>query len=454
MSGLLSLKYRTEAINFQLSDKFGLTMEEIISRIELKVKKNFTGMEIQKLPEVIEIQNLIFDRIKMTVVINTQEGLAAILPFYLSQNSIFLRKFHRKIEIVADQTEKRETGFAKGFVDEANVKLGGVFSEYSVSLFMEFDKLFIMGLTAKEIVAVMLHELGHGFYACAYSSRMDRCNQVISDALRKGDNSDKSKFIEVTYKELKGTYPQIRKEAVENLTSPNPAIVCMGAYSILAESVFQQQEASKYDDTSFEALADNFATRFGYGEYLVSGLEKLYPGGLKFKWYGDAINSAVLTMSIVVGFFESLAALKFWGTVLGGGLDSIFKFFGVYQAMVKFIWASLFMFYLFKTSGESGRNYTYDELEKRYNRIRAQIIEAIKTKELTKKEADSFIESAEMIGSLIKDVKPYRGPLDFIFNTFNPKDIRAKNSIDRQQAIENLLTNDLFLMSMKLKVNV
>lgn len=282
---------------------------------------------------------------------------------------------------------------------------------------------------------------------------MDRCNQLLSDALRKGNDKNKDKFIEVTYKELKGSFPQIQKEAVENLTSLNPAIVCSGAFKIISEAVLQQQEDSKYDDTSFEALADNFSSRFGYAEHLVTGLEKLYPGGVKVKWYFDAIRSATMTFKIVKNFFGQLRRLYFWSTMIGKTFDQIMVYFNIYEAIIGFIWGVLFGYYLLKTSGESGRNYTYDELEKRYNRIRAQIIEAIKNKELPKKDAEALIESAEMIGALIKDVKPYRGPLDFMFNTFNPKDIRAKNSIARQQAIEDLMTNDLFLTSMKLKVN-
>lgn len=451
--GLFNLGLRMEGIDFQLNDSFGPDLEALIQTFEPKAKKGFLGLEIQKLPQVREIEDLIFKRLRMKVVINTQENMAAIIPFHLSQNAVLLNKFMRQNDYLKEQAERREVDGIKGTVDENAVKLSGVFSEYPHSLFMEFGLLFQMGLNAKQITSILLHELGHGFYACAYSSRMDRCNQVLSEALRKGNNKDKAKFIEVTYKELKGSYPEIRRESVEKLTSMNPAIICTGAYQILAEAVFQQQESSKYDDTSFEALADNFASRFGYGEYLVSGLEKLYPGGLKAKWYFDATNAALLTFTIVAQFFMGLAELKFWVTLEALGVGKLLKFFGLFQAATKFIWATLFVFYLFNTSGEAGRNYTYDDLEKRYNRIRNQIIEAIKNRELPKQRAMELIDSAEMIGALIKDVKPYRGPLDYMFNTFNPKDVRAKNSIQRQQAIENLLSNDVFLMSMKLKVN-
>ena len=450
--GLLSHRLHMEAIDFQLNDSFGPDMEKIIATFEEKVKKGYIGLEIQKLPQVAELEKVIFDRLKMRVKFNTQDILAAIIPFHLNHNAVLLKKLWRNEDFLMEQAEKRESGFASGTVDENNVKLGGVFSDYVHTVYMNFGTLFEMGMNAKEITAVLLHELGHGFYACAYSSRMDRCNQILNDALRKGNNEDKNKFVEITYKELKGKYPEIRKEAVQNLTSANPVIVCSGAYKILTEAVYQQQESSKYDNTAFEALADHFGSRFGYGQDLVTGLEKLYPGGLKRKWYFDAVQSAAMTMAIVMDFFKTLAEMKFWISLEATGFGSLLKWLNVYKAAINFIWGVLFAFYLFKTSGEDGREFTYDDLEKRYNRIRAQIIEAIKNKEMPKKDAIAMIESAEVIGSLIKGVKSYRGPLDFMFNTFNPKDIRAKNSIQRQQAIEDLMTNDLFLMSMKLKV--
>lgn len=448
---------KMEMIDFQLKDKIGFELEEIIGKIESKIEKGFTDLEVQKLPEVLELQNSIFKRFKLKVVINTVELDAAIIPFFLGENSIFLKKFLRKQKLFAEQDEKIETGFARGFVDETNVVLGGVFSEYPHTLYMNFSVLHSYGLKTKEVVAVLLHELGHAFYSCAYSSRMDRSNQILSGALRKGNSKDKNKFTEVVYKELKGTHQSIRKEAVENLTSSNPAILCKGAYEILAEVVLQQQEDGKYDDSSFEQMADNFSSRFGYGEYLVTSLEKLHPGGLKNKYFYDAMSSASLTLAIVYTFFNTLGQMLFWGEVLGGVGNIFIKvagFFRLFELCAKFIWIIFLGYFLIKTSGEAGRNLTYDELEKRYNRIRAQIIEAIKNKEIPKKDAIALIESAEAIGLLIKEVEPYRGPLDFMFNTFNPRDRRAKNSIARQQAIEDLLTNDLFLTSMKLKVSV
>lgn len=445
---------RMEAIDFQINDKFGPEMETIIEEIMKKVKKGYIGLEVQKLPEIKELEKVIFKRLKMTVSFVTTGALAAIIPFFFSQQSVFLPKFIRGETLLAEQDAIREKLKPHGFVDENNVQLGGVFSEYVHSVYMNFSELHEYGLTIKEIVSILLHELGHGFYSCAYSARMDRANQILSDALRKGKDAGKEKFIEVTYKELKGKVHDIKKESVEQLTSKNPAIVGTGAFKIIAEVTLQQQEDTTYDQTSFEALADHFSARFGYGEYLVTGLERLYPGGVRSVWYFDALQAASTTMVLVQSVMASILNIQFWAGVEANNLFQQFlKGVGFYKAIMNIIWVSLMCFYFVKTSGESGRDYTYDDLEKRYNRIRNQVIESIKKRDYTKKDAEALIATAEMIGNLIKGVKAYRGPLDFLFNTFNPKDRRAGASIARQQAIEDLLSNDLFLATAKLDVN-
>ena len=118
------------------------------------------------------------------------------------------------------------------------------------------------------------------------------------------------------------------------------------------------------------------------------------------------------------------------------------------------VFAVLFAYVSIRTAGEDGRDFTYDDLHKRYNRIRLQVIEMIKTKQLNKVQADEAVKTVEFIAKLIDGVKPYRGPLDFLFNAFNPKDKRAKNSIARQQAIEDLMGNNLFVASLKAQMAI
>lgn len=104
--GLLSQRLHMEAIDFQLNDSFGPDIEKIVATFEEKVKKGYIGLEIQKLPQVAELEKVIFDRLKMRVKFNTQDILAAIIPFHLNHNAVLLKKFMRNEDFLMEQAEK------------------------------------------------------------------------------------------------------------------------------------------------------------------------------------------------------------------------------------------------------------------------------------------------------------------------------------------------------------
>ncbi len=91
MSGLLNhSKFRMEMISFQMNDDFGPQLEEIISAIYSKIEKNnYESFEVQKLPQVQELQKAIQDRLGMkTFIITDSPNIAAIIPFHLGESAI------------------------------------------------------------------------------------------------------------------------------------------------------------------------------------------------------------------------------------------------------------------------------------------------------------------------------------------------------------------------------
>lgn len=453
MAGLLqNPALRMEMINFQLNDDFGPMMEQIIAKIFQKIAfSNFSEYQIQTCEELIELEKVIHKRIGLKVSINTCSYYpAAIIPFHLNDSSIMKdnETIRYNWEMLDQNKFKKMFDGQRGTVDEAKVKLGGLFSEYSNTVFLNFHILGQIGLDPTEVTAVLLHELGHGFYACAYTARSDRSNQIIADALANKAKNPEA-FTEIVYTTLKNDGVNVKKEVVEGLTSNNPVVFSQACLSVVSECIMTQMESGKYDETSFEQLADNFAARFGYSEALVTGLEKLHPGGVKgfksfegFQWFMTTLHTVLIFVGGIIlawGFFSGAMALTFGGLLI---------------TIIMILVGLLMGYAIIITSGEAGKDFTYDDLVKRYNRIRLQLIEMIKNKALTKDQAKEAIKNAEFIAKLIQDLKPYRGPLDYLFNKFNPKDKRAKNSIERQQAIEDLMGNSLFISALKAKLAV
>ncbi len=454
MTGLFAqAKLRMEEIAFQPEHKVGSLLEEQVKTIYEKIKDGWHDFEIEKCDEVKTIEKIVFNEFGLRIQINaSSQNPAAIIPFHLNENAILLDDYFKGTGFLKEQEFlKNKSKTKSGWVDENKIKVGGIFSEYINTVFMNFNMLYeMLKRNVRRTVAVFLHEIGHGFYACAYTNRMDETNQIISAAMRKGAEAKENK-VEVLYKEFKDKGMEIRKETLQGLTSKDPIALGKTAFDLTNEVVYSQMTSSKYNETSFEQLADNFAARLGYGKELVEALENLTPFGVRFNYlfmmYVSAMNSWNIVNNILGCIFYFLNLTN------KDRMFNIMEFFQVFKVIRVLLYSVVMLAYMVYTSGEAGKDYTYDDLVKRYNRVRNQMIEMIKKKQLSKAQAHNVIRSIEQIGELIKGCSAYRGPLDFLFNTFNPKDRRAKSSIERQQAIEDLMSNPLFVVALKAKIS-
>lgn len=437
---------RQEMIQFQTTkEKFGKDAEKIFERIYEKIERGYFSLEIQKLPEITELQELIFQRFKFKTFIFTEGTLAAIIPFYLNQNHIFLHKgLLRGEKLLMEQEDLRIDG-EKGWVDLDTAAVGGVFSKYPSSLYLNFNMLKGSGITVPEAVGVMLHELGHFFYGCYFTSKLDRGNQIFNDALKKA----KGGRMDILFAELNKSVKTLDSKILEGLQSDNPITLGRNAIALANEICFSQLTDATYDNTSFEMLADNFSSRFGYGEEIVKALEKITLGGVKNNYLWMMLFSFMNMYSMASAIVGNIIRMKL-AVVVGVRFGWIGAY--IFAALAAVLTAVYFVYVMAITSGETGKDYTYDDIPKRYNRIRAQMIEQVKAKAYNKADTKVLIDSIETIGKLLEGTKVYRGPLDFLFNTFNPKDRCALASVKRQQAIEDLFTNDLFVKSLELNM--
>ena len=451
MNGLFSHPaLRMEAIDFQINDPFPKALEGCILEVIDLVKKGYENFELEKQPVMRKIEQLILDRFGLRIRIDTKSGHgAAIIPFYANDFSILFAQGFRGKEILKGQTEfKKNLGVFKGTVDEKNARLGGDFSKYTSNMFYDADVLHGQsGINEKEMTAIILHELGHAFYGCVLSNRIDTSNQVISNALRVNKQASRNP-VDIIVDNFKKEKVELKRSVVEGLTSSNPITLTKSMLTVCVETTYSQMESGKYDNTSFEQLADNFAARFGYSNHIVTGLEKLIPFGVKGYFWLEltvAVVQAVVLWEAFKSNLSDLLAPTAPESLYGKTMNAVFKLASFYYLVVIVITTAIIV----NSSGEAGRDYTYDDFVKRYNRARNEVVEMIKTKKLTNAQAKQAIASYEEIGKIIQGARTYRGPLDFLFNTLNPKDRRAKSSIERQQAIEDLMSNELFVVSMR-----
>lgn len=427
-----------EIIDFQ-DNSFGMQLESEISVIVEAINNGVykDSKEVVFCKELGIIEKDIFNRLGVNVKLIVNRELAAILPFYANKHHIFVNDFWKGNFSIKDQEKVLSTiNNKKGYVDLKKAKLGGIFSEYKNSLYLNFYELVkTHKLTASEIVGVILHELGHAFYVCEFSDRLESTNQVLMNISKEITSGKKEKNLTYIYTELKTINDKITMEEVDKLVNGNKIVAGYLWYKTIIESAGigynSQQTNKKYDETAFEQLADNFSSRFGYGRQLISGLEKLHSVS---SVYNRSITAVIFFEMIEVLLTTALIAVTFMTTVPLG------MFFSVLVLAV------------FVFNGDEFKDLTYDELKDRYKRIRNEYVALLKDKDLDDKELKVIIDNVAIADKLINDMVNYKGVFTMLSNALVPVNRKANRAIAEQQLLEELAFNDLFIKSGELRL--
>ena len=442
MSDTLSLRrkkiFSNEVIDFQ-KDDFGVNIETLVDGIDTLIKDAFSkdanikevdvNKQIRNSKQLKDLKKLIFDRLGMKVNFIIESHVGAILPFYPNVNHIFLNNTGSS-PILEEQRELLKKldkkGSNIGFVNTKTAKLGGIFSEYENQLYINFLTLVkVYELSPTEITAVMLHELGHGFYACEFSDRLESTNQVLLDVAKKITSDDNEKHLNYVYKELTKLDDTLTTKDAADLLKNNRIIPGYNWFKLMIKVTKSQLLLSKYDQTSFEQLADNFASRFGYGGQLAIALNKV----------GKDTNSILIFVEIITIYhtFKSLLIL--------------FMFPNLITLLLSILFYTTILYFF----GESFKDYTYDKLEIRYRRIRNDLVASLKTSELDNTNMKRIVATLKEIDNIILNTKEYKFLYNKISNILFSQHNKVISNIEEQQLLENLASNDLFIKAAQLR---
>lgn len=438
----------TEVISYQ-NDIFGKQLEEVVEKIYNKLLEKDEESIFSRNKKIISIKpetdilvKLIYDRLglKVKFIIDDIFIPAAIIPFYANANHVLLREDyrgqlekydnnHKKIfKIIKDREE------VKGTVNIDKARVGGIFSEFENLLFINFHQLMITNkLSIQETTAVILHELGHGFYACEYSNRLEETNQVLSNCLKELFNDKDKKDLVYVYKEIKKINDNVSESDIDDIINGKNIIPSFKLFKLIIGSVETQLRNKKYNESSFEQLADNFSNRFGYGRSLVAALQKLtgYNRILAyFSLFSNTIGQIGITiLPIIIAISPIELPIKI--------------IFSVYVMVCLII--------VYYSIGEGGKDYTYDNINRRYTRIRNDLVEVLKSGNIDKEIRSNILENLNDIDEAIKSSPIFETFITKILNISLSFNRRAKSSINEQQFMEDLVSNDLFIKSEKLK---
>lgn len=424
----------TEGIQTQL-DHFGERLESVIGQIVEQINAN--GKKFIALPDndprLDQLKAMIFVRFGLKVDFVTNQLLAAILPFYSNKNHIFIPELFRG-ELNIREQSKLLNSFkdSKGTVNIQTAKLTGIYSEYEHPLYINFNELVVNHeFTASDITACLLHELGHGFYACYYADRTDRTNQVFASIARNllgAEGGD----VEYIYKELVKVSPSVTKESVDKMVHGPRVVAGATWFKEVVKVVKSQTVDDTYNETAFEQSADNFASRFGYGKQLIGALDRLHRFGPE-KSFGMRVFVHMATVMTTV----ILASLIFSCLASGAIAAALIGIF------YKFIFLSVFR--------EDTKDYTYDSLKVRYLRIRSDAVDQLKNTKLSSAVVKGLLEDIYFMDAAIKETKNVKTLPSYISNFVFSGARDADKSITDQQIMEAVASNDLFIQAAALR---
>ena len=435
-----------ETIDFQLRDAFPAALSALIESVYLdsrKAKYRTNASICSHHPAIAQIETLIFERFGLRMVVAPELAIispAAVIPFFRDRQTAdtqlqrFMEMFsaeevnsaNRTIRAIVRERQKslRKIHNRTGFVNTKLAKVGGYLSEVRHYLILDFLFFKNKGITARELSAIVLHEIGHAFDGMEEHYRTSTTNRAILDVLVDLHQNKTDKALYRYHNE----FTRQQYERSEISSDKERQDFCGELARQLVGDVQSQLGNKKYDETNFENMADSFSTRFGMGECLTSALVKLGREGMQlFQANG-----------VLLALMHGLDLLA---------LACVFLVFPVYG----FVLYTVVVAYLLRISASQ---MTYDAPLERLGRIRLTLVHAIKDQRLPKELTVDVLSQIDFIDKAMRTNQEYRPFLgrvgDWLFN--DARDDRYY--IDLQQQIERQLNNRLFVQAAQLRTGV
>lgn len=308
-----------------------------------------------------------------------------------------------------------ENGVARGTVNLRTGKVTGIFANAPATIhFPLYEMLQNDRYLPEELAAMLLHEIGHLFTYYEYLSRSVTTNQVLagmSKALDGSSGVDEREAVLISVKRaLSLTDLDVKTLAKSSNTKTAEIVVISNITRVTASEL----GSNIYDFSTWEYLCDEFATRHGAGRYLVTALDKLFRqhGHRSFRNTPGFLAYEAFKLILVFSIVGSAAGL---------------------------------LLVLFDGSGDG----TYDEPGARMKRVRNQIVENLKDKQLTSDDHARLLADLVCIDDLLRNVNDRRQFFGVVWDALTSSKARDQKLL--QQELEALAVSELFVKAAVLK---
>ena len=427
-----------EAIDFQTNSKLGMDLEVAFttlrglsgvtqrtldrSNLSKVIKKN-TGLDMDV--ELAAEGNYHIDDELATVIMDVDKNNAVLSEWRQSWTEGF-------DGITA--IDKATMG-TTGTIDLVNVKVTGIFCEFNSTLYLSRNLLGKDSiLTIRELVGIVLHEIGHAFSYLEALGRGARTNFVLSNAAKElMGTSDKKRKYEILDEIEEASKIKISDRDLV-LQSRDEVGITTVLLSDMMVGMRSELGCNIYDYRGFEQLADQFAARMGYGADVVTALDKL------FRKYGDAAYRGRITFMLI----EVGKGVSFIGAMVAAVLiSSVSPAHSIFIVMMGALILS-----------NNPLLDIYDKPKRRFEVIKNELNKALKNKSISKAEKLKYISDIDYIDNVLSDMNSRESLYAWVWKTVMPWGRKQARSMDMQKALEDLANSKLYTSSAKLETLV
>lgn len=315
-----------------------------------------------------------------------------------------------------------------GVIDYKKAKISGVFNFIKINF--GINKGTLAKLAPHEITSVMMHEIGHAWSYFEFTAITMFRNAIIHNRTREILNCSKEDRIQILISEKNDWGLDVDPAVMADADNEDFEKVYVGAWG---QKFMQDTGYVQYNQNTSEAVADQFASRFGIGGGIISGLDRYVEGQT------EAISGMI--------------SFDFWSSVamVVGSIGAVLSGAAVGAGVVFGIIGTIGLIGSFMSANEFANGWTYDNVKRRYQRIYNETVGFIKKSDMT----------AERTKELLKQLTDMKKVIDKTaeLDSFTLKIIRwcsasfRSNEAKRlhQEITEDLMANDLYVIAAKMK---
>lgn len=405
--GLLS----QESIDFQ-STVFKMQLAEIFGRM-----KSVSKAKLVDCDEIGELSVLIKQRTGLRISFNIGQLDPSVEIPAVNKNNVLINSFIRNFVSSADGLRmiNDADGMVRGSVNIMTGVVTGVFTEVTSTINLPVKMFTNTEFIPDEIAAVTLHEIGHLFTYYEFMAHSVTGNQVLSGMAKKLDGTND---IAVRESVLMGVKKALKLKSLDVKAlakNTNNKVVEVVVVSNMAKEVKSELGNNIYDMSTWEYLADEYATRHGAGKDLATALEKYYRGSwnISFRSLPAYLAMEALKVTLVFSFLPLL-------TIYLVAMDS---------------------------TGDG----TYDVPGARFKRIRNQIVENLKKRDLPKDDHERLTDDLNAIDSILANVNDRRQFVGILYDFLSPSGRTNRREELLQKELEHLGNNELYVRAAEMK---